>query len=380
MVNADQLRMSNSNQKYNVPVIKKDQPDDNNKFLPTPKPTGPYPFHLDLQEVQPIISDQKIVFHMLGDTGSVFSSDFLGYVAGEMAKQYIHTGKPEDSPQFLYHLGDVVYNHGESREYQRQFFKPFENYPASIFAIAGNHDSDVNLDNEEPYASLDAFRAVFCDNEPHVVSFSGNSKRKSMIQPNLYWTLQTPLAVIIGLHSNVPKYGIIPIEQRNWLKEELIIANKQRPDKAVILCLHHAPYSADTNHGSSLAMIELLQGVFEETGIRPDIVFSGHVHNYQRFTKTYSEGHQVPFIVAGAGGYDGLHSIAQTNDRNFHSKSHLFEGVQLEKYCDNQHGFLKIAVEKKDKGLTLTGEYYTISNSKELGTGSALWDRFVVEI
>ena len=37
-------------------------------------------------------------------------------------------------PAFLFHLGDVVYNFGESRYYYDQFYDAFRNYPAPIFA------------------------------------------------------------------------------------------------------------------------------------------------------------------------------------------------------------------------------------------------------
>ena len=205
-----------------------------------------------------------------------------------------------------------------------------------------------------------------------------------MIQPNVFWTLETPLANIIGLHSNVPKYGIITPEQRSWLVQELATARQQQPRKALLLCLHHAPFSADVNHGSSLPMIEFLQNVFEETGIYPDLVLSGHVHNYQRFIKKYPNGRQVPFIVAGAGGYDGLHEIVRTDDAHFYSENPLLEDAKLECYCDNQHGFLKIEIEKNENALTLTGSFYAISHDKDLisqgGKISSLWDRFEIEI
>ena len=51
---------------------------------------------------------------------------------------------PEDRPLFLYHLGDVVYNFGQASEYYKQFFTPYKNYPAPVFAIPGNHDGDVD--------------------------------------------------------------------------------------------------------------------------------------------------------------------------------------------------------------------------------------------
>ena len=381
---ADKSDMLVKVQKCDVPVFKKNQPDDTNKYLPAPSPTGTFPYRLALETIQPVVSDEKMVFHVLGDTGSMRNPDFIKYVVGEMVKQYEPAQSEEEVPQFLFHLGDIVYNHGEAEQYKRQFFEPYKHYPAPIFAIAGNHDSDVNPDNQRRYKSLDAFKAVFCDTTSRTVSFSGNADRKSMTQPNIYWTLETPLANIIGMHSNVPKFGVVMPEQRSWLVNELKNADKQRPNKAVILCIHHSPYSADINHGSSVPMIELLEGVFKETGIKPDIVLSGHVHNYQRFVKSYPDGHKVPFVVAGAGGYDELHSIARTDDKQFTTVNPLFEGVHLQNFCDDQHGFLKITLEKDNDALTLIGEYFTIPQTnrhqKEYLPSSVLADRFVIQI
>lgn len=319
---------------------------------------------------------------MVGDTGSLRNPDFQRLVAGEMAKQYGRAKKKEDEPQFLYHLGDIVYNHGEEEHYYNQFFKPYQHYPGPVFAIAGNHDSDVNPANAVPYQSLDAFTKVFCDIESRKLGFSGDTDRKSMVQPNIYWTLKTPLANIIGLHSNIPKYGTITTEQRNWFISEMKAADMERPDKAVIVCVHHAPYSADTNHSSSQPMIEFLEGAFEETGIKPDIVFSGHVHNYQRFSKRYADGTSVPYIVAGAGGYDELHRLASVADELYSGESPFFNLVKLESYCDDKYGFLKIIIQRIDKGLKLTGEYYTLPADIQTDSQftASLSDRFMVEI
>lgn len=297
---------------------------------------------------------------MLGDSGSLRNTDFLKGVTAQLAKQFAVDDMDRNNPQFLYHLGDVVYNHGEAAEYQRQFFEPFRDYPAPIVAIPGNHDSDVNPETTNAYHSLDAFRAVFCSTEPRVVPFSGNATRKSMLQPHIYWTLETPLANIIGLYSNVPKFGVITSEQREWLLQELISADSQRPDRALILCLHHSPYSADINHGSSQLMIEFLEGVFEESGVKPDIVFSGHVHNYQRFVKKYEDGSQTLYVVAGAGGYDELHPVALRNDPFFTTDSPLLRNIELQKYCDDLRGFLKVTLRKTEAGVKIGGEYFVI--------------------
>lgn len=368
--------------RYETPVLKKDQPDDSYKFRALPEPTGAYPYHLSLKSVMPDISDDKMVFHMVGDTGSMRSMDFQKEVVAEMVEQYDGAETKDDKPQFLYHLGDVVYNHGEASQYPRQFFDPYKRYPGPIFAIAGNHDSDVNPDADVPYNSLEPFMAVFCDTAPHAVAFAGKAERKSMVQPNVYWTMKAPLANIIGMHSNVPKFGIVTDEQKAWLKEELKAADAERPDKALIICIHHAPYSADINHGSSIPMITLLEEVFAETGVRPDIVFSGHVHNYQRLQRRYEDGKSVCFIVAGGGGYDELHAVASLDDPRFTNDYPLFKQVDLLSYCDNKHGFLKVKLEKTAEGLTLTGNYFAVPHADPNITvlKASLEDTFVLEL
>lgn len=327
---------------------------------------------------------------MLGDTGSIRNPDYQKLVVSEMIRQYEKTEGTGFEPQFLYHLGDIVYNYGEASQYKRQFFEPYQKYPGPIFAIPGNHDSDINPDSRVSYKSLDAFRAVFCDTTSKTVSFSGNAERKSMTQPNVYWTLVTPVANIIGLYCNVTKFGVITPEQRQWLMEELRNADKERPGKAVLLCMHHAPYSADVNHGSSLPMIRFLEGVFEQISIRPDMVFSGHVHNYQRFAKRYrSESPDgtharkiLPFVVAGGGGYDELHPVASTYDSSFTANNALFNHVELQNYCDTKHGFLKVLIEKTGNGVTIKVEFYTLPHEKRIDPGmkAVLADEFTLEV
>lgn len=285
---------------------------------------------------------------MMGDTGGLGRPDARSNLLNMMVAQ-------QPVGEFIYHLGDLVYHYGEATQYREQFFRPFNNFKGPVFAIAGNHDSDVNPD-APPYQSLDAFVKVFCTQQPEAVSFSGNAARKSMVQPNVYWTLETPLATFIGLHTNVPKFGAVMPDQWAWFEQELIHAPK---DKLLILCMHHAPYSADTNHGSSMAMINMLNEVFTHTGVKPDIVFSGHVHNYQRFTRRYIDGTQVPYIVAGAGGFEELHSIAQTTDKRFVVLD--TDEVSLDASNETKHGFLRIEIVKKDNRLTLIGKYFTVN-------------------
>lgn len=358
-----------SDKKYDRPIQKLYQPDDTYKKQPLPKPSGTYPYHLNLDRFADVSPD-AFSFNMVGDTGGVRYPDGQKKIATQMCNQLTEDNIAE-RPAFLYHLGDVVYHFGEAVQYERQFFKPYENYNRPVFAIAGNHDSDVNPANPLPYKSLDAFMAVFCDSESRSIPFAGTSARKSMVQPNVYWTLQTPLANIIGLHSNTPKYGYVDETQCKWFVEELKTAAKEQPGKLILVAIHHAPYTADFNHGSSLPMIEFLEGAFAESGVLPDGVFSGHVHNYQRFNKTYPNGKVVPYIVCGAGGFDELHSLIYEGDPLYTIDSPLLDNVHLENYCDSKHGFLKITLKKEGDGVSLHGQYYALNND---GTESSDYD------
>ena len=362
------------------PVFKLAAIDDQEKFKPLPPPPGVFPYHLDIKQVLPNLPQKKMLVHMAGDTGGLTFPTFKHRVADEMTRQCQEAVLPPDRPSFFFHLGDVVYNFGQADQYYPQFFEPYQHYPAPIFAIAGNHDGDIDpLDSKAPQ-SLEAFMQVFCDSKSQPVSFAGDSKRYSNIQPNIYWTLKTPLAHIICMYSNVPRFGTITAEQKEWFIQELKNAAAGNSEKAIILCIHHAPYSADTNHGSSMPMQLFLNAAFEEAKVIPDIVFSGHVHNYQRFNKLYANGKLVPFIVAGAGGYADLHKIAPPGDFSFPDKNSLLNNVNLEKYCDTTHGFLKITLEKTEEKFVLKGDYYTIPHEADNNLQASIFDSFMIDI
>ena len=359
--------------------------DDSHLFKTLPRPTGEYPYRLDIRK---LLGDKswflkdRMTFHMVGDTGSARHSAFQALIASALTQQAGLDVTLSDKPAFLFHLGDIVYNHGEATAYPKQFFAPYEDYPAPIFAIAGNHDGDINTDSDLIYQSLDAFVDVFCDTYQRKIMFGKGSKRLSMVQPNVYWTLVTPLAHFIGLYANVTKHGTIADDQFDWFVEELRYADSLRTNHAIIVCLYQAPYSADTNHGSSRAMIAFLEKAFEVANVKPDIVFSGHVHNYQRFTKTYEDGSVVPYVIAGAGGYADLHAVASVDDSRVEDTQPLLDQVRLENFCDDRFGFLKVGVEKKEEGLVLVGEYYTLPPNvlKREGVEAVLFERFFVPI
>ena len=178
-------------------------------FRDLPNPSGKPPYHLDLKSIVPaadykaIVTSKKLVFHLNGDMGGINYDVPQTLVAKGMEGDFDPKAKPGNNPAFLYICGDCVYFNGEVKEYYNQFYRPYEFYPAAIFAVPGNHDGE-NLPGDN---SLTGFLRNFCATQPVKMPESGDSHRTAMVQPNVYWTLVTPMASFVGLYSNVPEGG-----------------------------------------------------------------------------------------------------------------------------------------------------------------------------
>lgn len=353
-------------------------------FQPLPSPTGKAPFHLDIKKIisaadyNTIAQNKRMVFHTVGDVGGVKNPADQVLVADHMEMQFLKNVTGQADPTFLYILGDVIYYYGELKDYNSQFYEPYKFYPAPIFAIPGNHDGDIDPTNPAKPASLEAFAKLFCAKKPVIPPEAGDATRTTMVQPNVYFTLVTPVANIIGLYTNVPEGGRIKDDQQKWFVKELIAADKERKSKALIVALHHPPYSMDAHHGASVKMQDFLTAAFKEANVQPDIVFTAHVHNYQRFTKT--EGiKKIPYIVAGAGGYWHLHNINTKGSVITTPSPSPFADVIFEKYCEDRHGFLKIDVNMNSRRILV--EYYTVPRMQEAWKNPpALFDSCTIDL
>ncbi len=345
---------------------------------PLPTPTGPSPYHLSLDQVLPAATMQSIqsagrlVFHLVGDVGGVKAPQEQEIVAMHMVQDLAATDSSA-RPVFFYCLGDVVYYYGQAGDYYAQFYEPYMHYDVPIFSIPGNHDGDIDPSNPS-VPSLAAFVENFCAAEPHLSSEAGDSGRDAMTQPNAYWTLETPFVTFIGLYTNVPEGGWMDNDQIAWLQSELSGAP---PNKALIVSMHHPIYSADTYHSGSAYMGNILDQAIQTSGRTPDAVFAGHVHNYQRFTRSLNS-RDVPYIVAGAGGYWNLHYMQQVNGAAIQTPYQIpGEDVTLESYCDNYHGYMLMEVD----GQTLKGQYYSVPRPQESWNAPAqLIDSFTLNL
>ncbi|HET9147122.1 MAG TPA: metallophosphoesterase [Acetobacteraceae bacterium] len=320
-----------------------------NPFQPLPPPTGAAPYRLDLAKIIPAEAARMrqaggMVLHMVGDTGGVLNPVPQQLVAKGLEADSGITGS-FGKPAFFYHLGDVIYFDGQTQDYYPQFYLPYEYYPLPIMGIPGNHDGDRfdrgSRVSDNP--SLTGFTRNFCAAEPGIHNPEAEDiPRTAMIQPNVYWTLETPFATFIGLYTNVPEGGEVHQDQRDWFLGELAAADAGKP---VIVAMHHPIHSLDAYHSGSRTMAALLEDAISGTGRTPHLVFAGHVHNYQRFTTTRPDG-VLPFIVAGQGGYHNLHRMAKDNGAEIITPyaAPNDPDVVLESYCDDRFGFLRLEI------------------------------------
>ncbi len=335
------------------------------------------------QRIAQIRAAKKIIFHSAGDTGASNEGKYGNElrVADQLAND-CRSANDNNRPSFLFHLGDVVYNFGESRYYYDQFYDPFRNYPAPIFASPGNHDSFIVPGTNPANEPLKIFSRNFCADKPTITTEAASLHRTAMTQPAIYFALDAPFVRIVGLFSNaLEDPGVISSEKGHWkgvpdfqldfLKAQLDRVKQEDYPGAVILAMHHPPFSyapppknggSGGNHAGSPNMLREIDTICSSVGIYPHAVLSGHAHNYQRFTRVIKFGkdtYEVPFIVCGDSGHN-VNSLVKSRRGQPAQEPHFgvdvkylevkpaltVQSLKLKHYDDTNYGYLRITVDK----------------------------------
>src|SRR5579864_6251764 len=218
----------------------------------------------------------KIIFHAVGDSGASNAGKYKNEISvADQLTTDCRTSDAANRPAFLFHLGDVVYDFGESQYYYDQFYDPFRNYPLPIFAIPGNHDSFVVPNTPANETPLTIFSRNFCATQPVITGEAGSLHRTATTQPGVYFALDAPFVRIIGLFSNAledpgvissqgGKFPVVPDFQLAFLTAQLKRIKDEKYKGAVLLAVHHPPFSysppstgrgSGGNHGCSSAML-----------------------------------------------------------------------------------------------------------------------------
>jgi hypothetical protein len=329
---------------------------------------------------QGIQNSGKIIFHTVGDTGGVHNPEFQFAVADALAND------SGSGACFWYHLGDVVYYFGQEQYYFEQFYDPYRDYNAPIFAIPGNHDGAIF--KGETTKSLDAFVANFCTTQPTRTPDSQGAVRTTMDQPGVYFTLNAPFVKFIGLYSNTGEGATegaiagpaIGNAQLAFLQQQLAEAKAERANgqwRALIIATHHPPFTASSQHVPSPSMLKQIDQACAAAGIQPDLHLSGHAHLYERYTRTVARK-KIPYLVAGMGGYYNLPGLKPGKrpippQTPLSGKDASGNPLTLESYNDTMFGFLRITVSPD----FIVGEFVTVDPaSGKTGVG----DRFTLDL
>ncbi len=292
----------------------------------------------------------QIVFHCVGDTGSVKGPESQSLVADAMVSDF-NQASPAAVPSFFFHLGDVVYYFGEAQYYYDQFYDPYRNYPAPIFAIPGNHDGVTYPNDTIP--SLDAFLHNFCAATASPSPDAVGLVRTTMTEPGVYFTLEAPFVRILGVYSNVLEDpGVISSEggaraglddrQIAYLTAALTRCKTENFTGAVLLAVHHPPFTGGSNHGGSPRMLQDLDTAATNAGFWPHAVLAAHSHNYQRYIRTVA-GVTIPYLVAGTGGHN-LVKMRSASGAPLPTPVQVDSTLTLVSYNDTSYGYLRIVV------------------------------------
>jgi predicted phosphodiesterase len=227
----------------------------------------------------------------VGDTG-----------AGNAAERKIVNQISLAKPDFIFITGDIVYERGRASEYQKRFFPIY------------------NADTASPQTGAPLLRSTLTLAAPgnHDTAYRNLGKYPDGLAYFMYWSqpLNGPAldlgakntAILLGPESNHPAFLAAsgPTYPRmanfsfeyggahwtvldsnpyvNWSDEALIRWVEQdlasaKDAKWRFVSYHHPPFSSSNRHREAQQM-RVLSPLFEKYKV--DVVWNGHVHNYQR--------------------------------------------------------------------------------------------------
>jgi predicted phosphodiesterase len=185
-------------------------------------------------------------------------------------------------PEFLIHTGDYIQD-GRIWKLWQEFFDASRPFSAAIplFTVIGNH--------ERTY-----------DNYVKLFALPGNERWYSFDYPNTHFIM---LNTEEDFSAGSPQY--------QWLEAEL---KESRPKYQWLFVIQHRQTFSSGKRGSDKDVLKYLEPLFRK--YRPDAVFCGHEHFYERQRQS-----GVNYIITGGGGAP-LYEV-NPGDSTFHAESSL---------------------------------------------------------
>jgi Icc-related predicted phosphoesterase len=261
-------------------------------------------------------------FHFVVYGDSRFHDPKDTEAANPPVRQALVQAIAQTSPAFISFTGDIVYN-----GYDKDDWKVFDTETAvwrekkiPVYPTLGNHD----LHGSEKIALGNYF------------------ERFPDLKNSVYYSLRAANTLMLVLDSSLDETSG---PQGKWLNQKL--DHLPSDVEFVLIMLHHPPYTSSSDgkmfgggHSARSQEKELARMLeARQPDLRARIlVFSGHVHNYER----HEHGGVTYFVSGGAGAH--AYPIERAKDDPFQSKEVNYHYLQVE---DDQ-GKLKITMNRLD--------------------------------
>jgi hypothetical protein len=254
----------------------------------------------------------RFSFMVIGDTGEGDAPQYA------VVPGFLTVGQ---DTAFTVLSSDVIYPVGATDDYGTKFFRPYQDYPAPIYAIPGNHDW---------YEDLNGFMRVFCDapplpadpaprpltpawlrsllwHRPSAVDeqrLAEASKLRSApaqqaVQPGPYWAIDAGPVRVIGIDTGL--LGTLDAEQGRWLRE---VSAGPVPK---ILITGSPLYVDGEHHPCPIEGGGTVDDLVRDPERNFVAAIGGDIHNYQRYP-VHVPGHvsgtvrTIQYVVSGGGG------------------------------------------------------------------------------
>ena len=261
-------------------------------------------------------------FHFVAYGDSRFHDPKDTQAANPAVRQALVKAIAQTDPAFICFTGDIVYN-----GYDKDDWKVWDTETAvwradkiPVFPALGNHD----LHGDEKIALANYF------------------ERFPDLKNSLYYSVRAANILMLVLDSSLDETSG---SQAQWLTQKL--DHVPGDVDFVFVVLHHPPYTSSSDmkmfggghsaRSSEKELAKMLEKRQENLRARI-VVFSGHVHNYER----HEHGGVTYFVTGGAGAH--AYPIERAKDDPFQSKEVNYHYLQVEV----DRGTLKITMHRLD--------------------------------
>jgi Icc-related predicted phosphoesterase len=261
-------------------------------------------------------------FHFVAYGDSRFHNPKDTEAANPAVRQALVETIAETHPAFISFGGDIVYN-----GYDKDDWKVWDSETAvwrtdkiPVYPALGNHD----LHGDEKIALANYF------------------ERFPDLKNSRYYSVRAANSLLLVLDSSLDE---ISGPQGQWLNQKL----DQLPGDVdfVFIVLHHPPYTSSSDmkifggghsaRSQEKELAKMLEARQRKQRARI-VVFSGHVHNYER----HEHGGVTYFVTGGAGAH--AYPIERAKDDPFQSKEVNYHYLMIEV----DRGSLKITMHRLD--------------------------------